>query len=50
MYNLRHKRDRFLLADRKGVLVFTTLDGAARYLNRHGYAGQYDTIPVEDAQ
>lgn len=50
MFNLRHKRDRFLLADRTGVLVFKSPTAAARYLNHHGYAGQYDTIPVENAQ
>lgn len=46
MFNLRHKRDRFLLANREGVLEFTCRAKAARYLNEHGYAGQYDVVPA----
>ncbi len=46
MFNLRHKRDRFLLVDRAGTLQFKTQSQALRYLNQHGYMGQYDVVPA----
>lgn len=50
MYNLRHKRDRFLWADRYGVKAFETAQAAKRYMKANFVPATYEIVAVENAQ